>query len=270
MTALKSKTQQYLSRLRCENGVDEVLCNYCGDWQPTTGFHRVKGKFKSICKKCHKAKYSTAAGYRTPSAVRKSEEAKVAKLQWLNEEKICPSCGDSKPRSEFYNERQKKYLPHCCSIRRNEDEVLADIAEQMKTCFECGLRMPFDEFASNASSRDGRQSHCKCCAAARMKSYSDNPDRMRLIKETDDGTLSVKFLSAMLRAASNCSHCGVELTTTYPVGRTSKTIDHDVPLARGGKHSADNVAILCLGCNSSKQTRTMAEFSRVVKKKRPE
>jgi 5-methylcytosine-specific restriction endonuclease McrA len=268
MKSGQNKINEYLARIRQNHGVEEVFCKHCEEWKEFGSFHLSKGRYKSMCKACHAARYSVAAGYRSPSVVKRSERAKAVKEQWLSQEQTCTACGQTKPRAEFYSERQKKYLPYCCSTRRNADEIQRDIDEQMKTCFGCGLRFPFDEFINSPQSRDGKRPYCKCCDAARLKVYSDKPGRTELIKQTDDGTLSIGVLSNMLRNADSCAHCGVKMTTSYPVTRTNKTIDHDVPLTRGGKHSISNIAILCFGCNSSKQDRTMAEFSRVVKKKR--
>lgn len=38
------------------------------------------------------------------------------------------------------------------------------------------------------------------------------------------------------------------------------TMDHRVPLARGGRHEIQNVVPACKTCNSRKHTRTEAEF----------
>lgn len=263
-----NKIKEYEARLRQSGGQLEVFCKHCETWKPSTGFNMRKDKFNSMCKSCHSERYGKGSGYRSPSAIAKQQQSQRQKEQWLNEEQTCTNCGETKPRKEFYNEKRKAYLPYCCSTRRSWDDIERDIAEQMKTCFECGLRLSFDEFSNGGTGRDKKKPYCKCCEAARMKVYSDNPDRVELIKQTDDGTLSVKVLSAMLREATHCSHCGTEMTTSYPVTRKNKTIDHDIPLSRGGKHSIDNISILCFGCNSSKQDRTMDEFAKVVKKKR--
>lgn len=263
-----NKIREYEKRLRQTGDQIEVFCKHCEAWKPGEGFHMSKGKFKSMCKDCHSARYSKASGYQSPRAKARQEQARKQKEQWLNEPQTCTMCGETKPRKEFYSEKQKRYLPYCCSMRRSWEEIERDISEQMKTCFECGLRLPFDEFSNGGTGRDGKKPYCKCCDAARMKAYSDKPERIELIRQTDDGTLSVKVLSTMLREAKHCSHCGTEMTTSYPVTRKNKTIDHDVPLSRGGTHSIDNISILCLGCNSSKQNRTMAEFAKVLKKKR--
>lgn len=48
--------------------------------------------------------------------------------------------------------------------------------------------------------------------------------------------------------AGHCACCGV-------TGRLS--LDHIIPLAKGGTHSVDNAQPLCIPCNSRKHTRTI-------------
>lgn len=264
----QNKINEYESRLRREGDVIKVFCKHCNEWKSSNGFHMSKGKFKSICKDCHNSRYSKAAGYQSPSHRNNQEKARKRKQKWLSEPQVCTMCGDTKPRIEFYNEKQNRYLPYCCSTRRSWEEIERDISEQMKTCFECGMRLPFGEFNDGGNGRDGKRPYCKYCQAARQKLHAGRDDRKQIIREVDDGTLSVKVLSDMLRKAKHCSHCGIEMTMSYPVAPSHKTIDHNVPLSRGGLHSINNVSVICLSCNSSKQTRTMEEFAKVVKKKR--
>jgi hypothetical protein len=258
--------KKYEQRLRGDGESLEVHCNSCANWKGYQGFHVVKGRYKSTCKSCHSEKYGKGSGYKSPSHVRKSKEAQKRKQDWLDELQTCTSCSAVKPRKEFYNERQKAYLPYCCSTRRTWDQIETDIKEQMKSCFECGLRLPFDEFSFSPNGRDKKRPYCKCCEAARAKVYSDKPERMEQIRATDDGSITVKILSDMLRNKEHCDHCGVRMTQDYPVTPSNKTIDHDVPLSRDGKHILSNITIMCLGCNSAKQTRTLEEFSKVKKK----
>jgi len=49
-----------------------------------------------------------------------------------------------------------------------------------------------------------------------------------------------------------CVYCG----TTERI-----TIDHVIPLTRGGKHEPENLAPACLSCNSSKNDRLLSEWS---------
>lgn len=51
-----------------------------------------------------------------------------------------------------------------------------------------------------------------------------------------------------------CTYCG------RLVGRKNRQVDHKLPLARGGQHVVDNLAIVCCTCNYSKRHRTAEEF----------
>lgn len=261
-----NKSKEYQSRIREINNVISVFCKHCDAWHDQSNFNKSKGRYQSICKDCHRSRYSISAGYKAPSHIQKSIEAQKRRKIWLSEEQTCTICGLSKPRKDFYSKSQNRYLPYCCSPRRTWAEIDQDIKEQMKTCFSCDLRLPFDEFSNGGNGRDKKRAYCKCCEAARAKVYSDKPERIERIRETDDGTAAVKVLSEMLRKTEHCNHCGVRMTQGYPVTPSNKTIDHDVPLSRGGKHILSNITIMCLSCNSSKQARTLEEFAKVKKK----
>ena len=51
-----------------------------------------------------------------------------------------------------------------------------------------------------------------------------------------------------------CCYCEKELTVEIA------TVDHIIPLSRGGDHTPENLAICCLSCNSSKSDKTPQEF----------
>lgn len=69
-------------------------------------------------------------------------------------------------------------------------------------------------------------------------------------------TLTVAEWEAILEAADHaCIYCG---------SHQQPTMDHLMPLARGGQHTAENVAPACLSCNDSKGAKTVAEFLAVA------
>jgi 5-methylcytosine-specific restriction enzyme A len=51
-----------------------------------------------------------------------------------------------------------------------------------------------------------------------------------------------------------CYHCGVRFQ------RDDLTMDHLIPLARGGKTTKKNVVVACKQCNSQKKNLTIAEI----------
>jgi hypothetical protein len=55
------------------------------------------------------------------------------------------------------------------------------------------------------------------------------------------------------RAGHRCAYCGAQ---------GQLTIDHVVPLSRGGDNNQENLAAACRPCNASKKDRTPAEWRR--------
>lgn len=68
-----------------------------------------------------------------------------------------------------------------------------------------------------------------------------------------DGTVT-KELLVSLYSSEWCHYCRCW------VDRVERTIDHAVPLSRGGMHSSSNLVMSCNSCNSRKGNRTPAEF----------
>jgi 5-methylcytosine-specific restriction endonuclease McrA len=69
-----------------------------------------------------------------------------------------------------------------------------------------------------------------------------------------DGTLDGPTVQALFAAATHCPYCG---SAMHP---REKTLDHVLPVSRGGLHSITNVVVCCGPCNSSKRTRTPTEM----------
>lgn len=59
------------------------------------------------------------------------------------------------------------------------------------------------------------------------------------------------------RDGNKCYLCGKRLK------RSVRTVDHVIPLARGGEHSYKNVRLCCQSCNSSKGARLPHEHTRI-------
>lgn len=63
----------------------------------------------------------------------------------------------------------------------------------------------------------------------------------------------------------NCFYCGVEMQFARARNRefnsNDATIEHRLPLSRGGKHVWDNVVLACRECNLSKNMKTEVEFT---------
>ena len=169
----------------------------------------------------------------------------------------------------------------------------------MKTCRTCGESLPFSDFNKNRSKKDGLQSDCRACTKtylhqhyqknkqqyadyhrenaqkrsgymkryyAKNKSYfaekakewrTANPERKAEIENrrrsrvANGGVFVItdKELDALY--ASACANCG---------SKDNMTVDHVIPISRGGRHSIGNLQPLCGRCNTSKNDRFMVEW----------
>jgi 5-methylcytosine-specific restriction endonuclease McrA len=60
-------------------------------------------------------------------------------------------------------------------------------------------------------------------------------------------------LAIIARDRGICYICGKR------PGIEDVTLDHVIPLAKGGSHASDNLKVACLGCNLRKHTRLPSE-----------
>lgn len=74
------------------------------------------------------------------------------------------------------------------------------------------------------------------------------------IDRNNDGTLTADAIMRLFADAKMCSYCGRTMRSV------EKSLDHVVPLSRGGAHSITNVVIACKPCNFSKHTATLEEW----------
>ena len=126
----------------------------------------------------------------------------------------------------------------------------------MKTCGTCLLEKPLDEFYSRGGTEKGKKSSCAKCCNARRKRRKRNPEvgrqseHRRRVRKIGNGVFKIipKDLQRLQRTP--CQECGT---------MKKLTIDHVVPISKGGTHSIGNLQSLCLSCNCSKNNKFIIE-----------
>lgn len=126
----------------------------------------------------------------------------------------------------------------------------------MKRCTICQAEKPETEFYKD-------RSDCKACKREMVKSYQSTPKRKEYLKGNTikaarklyvyrrravrKGVESAtpKEIAKLIEVSNTCSYCGCALTD-------KKTIDHIVPLTKGGTNALNNLVVCCRSCNSSK------------------
>lgn len=161
----------------------------------------------------------------------------------------------------------------------------------MKTCGKCSTTKTVSEFYKDGSKKDGLATVCKLCKNQANKSWQiQNPGSVNAVKEkyrvaNRDKTRAavskwqkknpekvsdsnhkrrVRLLNSqsyqlsksdMKRLySSSCAYCGA----TEDI-----TLDHVVPLKRGGSHGIGNLVAACRTCNSSKGAKLLVEWHKV-------
>ena len=163
----------------------------------------------------------------------------------------------------------------------------------MKICSGCQIGLPLDGFYRDSSRKDGRSYRCKSCHAtyqaspevmARKRSYQrsylSSPENLakhraatlawsrsppgRALQSTRDavrrgapggGSPDLTWRTAAERDGMNCAYCGVLTVEGHPDRKLWPTLDHVVPVSRGGPHLLENAVLACWSCNSKKGNR---------------
>jgi len=158
----------------------------------------------------------------------------------------------------------------------------------MKTCTRCQQSLPESEFHRSGSKL---KSHCKACQAkinsawyatnkqrkaeAGRAWYKTNKERVaekrnawrrenpealkpsqhrhRALKRKAEGSFTKDdLLRIWVKQEGRCAYCG-EIADEL-------TVDHVVPLSRGGSNWPSNLALACQPCNDSKGAKLLSEW----------
>lgn len=149
--------------------------------------------------------------------------------------------------------------------------VVGSYSAMEKECSVCGITKSIYLFNLDRSRRDGHEPKCRKChrqherermAARRYanpeqeakyrKDYSKA--RYEKLSRVSDGTVTRDLVAGLRSMATECPYCGRSLS------HANKSLDHIVPISKGGTHSADNVLICCKTCNSAKGAKDFDEW----------
>lgn len=149
-----------------------------------------------------------------------------------------------------------------------------------KWCSRCGETKPIEAFAPRRNRPCGRQGWCRECKSEVSRRYwqetkeerlrvsrqwrAANPDYFLEWARANPDKIAAKVRTRRARhhqASGSASAEAIEARRTYYGGRCwmcgkdADTIDHVIPLSRGGSHWPANLRPACRSCNAKKGQR---------------
>lgn len=158
--------------------------------------------------------------------------------------KLCPSCREVKPTSEFYANRSKPDgLDTNCKACRQQayrDLPPREVTATESTCARCGETRPASEFGPWKAKLNGLSPYCKPCQR-RPKDIYRKGNLARY------GMTVASYDEMLARQGDGCAICHAEQST----GRSTRLhIDHDQTCCPRYKSCGKCVrGLLCVNCN---------------------
>jgi 5-methylcytosine-specific restriction endonuclease McrA len=81
-----------------------------------------------------------------------------------------------------------------------------------------------------------------------------NKNRLERVDRQSDGSVSVRFVNDLINKSQKCPYCLAKMA------EHEKTLDHIIPIAKGGLHSAINIIVCCRTCNFQKRDLSFPEW----------
>jgi 5-methylcytosine-specific restriction endonuclease McrA len=176
--------------------------------------------------------------------------------------KVCKICSREKPLSEYHKNRNRPdgvtiYCKPCAvlkagqwqkSNRNRVNEVgRKNYAKNLEESRKKRRRRVRAWYQRNAEQQRQRVSEYR----------RSHPEKRRLSEskrrsiKLNNGTYTILEKELRRLLSNSCSRCG---------SRQEQTLDHIIPISRGGRHSIGNLQTLCKSCNSSKNNKTIMEW----------
>lgn len=209
-------------------------------------------------------------------------------------EKQCGKCKVTKPRADFSLQTASRdgLFPYCKPCQRARDRVYSAVHREERRAYNAKWRAehPDEVRENNRKWRDANRERVKAyhqklyegngeAMRAAIKAWADahpeiirarnaanralaraHPEVLRAcnaarsaraVGVTDGHVTAEELRTLWLHYEQRCAYCGAS---------EELTLDHVMPISRGGSNSIDNCVPACWPCNSSKNDRTYLEW----------
>lgn len=177
--------------------------------------------------------------------------------------RICKGCEAPKPFSDFHKDARSPdgYRAQCKPCRKSFMAAYYEANRESRQAYE-------------QNRRTNRAEHMRALDMARYQRHKEKRvalasehvkiRRARLAGAMTDPNVTVPALRKI--HGDQCRYCGVEMSFIRRkrgdgIARNRATLEHILPLSRGGSHTFDNTVLACHHCNVSKNKKTTEEWA---------
>lgn len=207
-----------------------MICGICKkEFEP----HHFNQKY--CCDECKKE-----AIRQTKARYKKTEKGIASEMRWRNSEQ--KKITDKRYRQSEKGrkkavELQKRYLENNPEARERKREI----------------------DRKHGQSERGRQNNRKANAKYSKTEKGKLEQRKQKYRRRAIGEIDKDYLEKLL-AGNICYYCGCEI-------KSKKTIDHKIPVVKGGTNDNENLVLACVHCNTQKNDKTEEEYREWLKSK---
>ena len=87
--------------------------------------------------------------------------------------------------------------------------------------------------------------------------YSNRQNRLTLQR---DNSMTKEIVAELFQKAKLCPYCGIKMLEKSATKGELKSLDHLIPISKGGLHAVHNVVICCHRCNTKKNNKSFPEW----------
>jgi 5-methylcytosine-specific restriction endonuclease McrA len=153
---------------------------------------------------------------------------------------------------KMFHSKQPSERRFKCDVCKNKSRLAKydPVPKLNKHCDSCG-----EQFESTHNILK-KKSVCNLCVSSSHKARSSAIRRSRMALVKVERVYRKKVWD---RDGWKCLMCGIAVNLNQDSNSKSyPTIDHIVPVSKGGNHTMDNVMLLCRSCNSVKGNKIVA------------